>query len=85
MTARGLNFPLNIWIAQHSKEPGVTSILWGFFLDNMTADNLVPFTQSAIVKLTGFSKERISRTARDLEAVGAIRIERSDKGRPVII
>ena len=83
MTARGLNFPLNIWIAEHSRYPSVTSILWGFFLDNMTADNLVPFTQSAIVKLTGISKETISRAARDLEAVGAIRIERSDKGRPV--
>ena len=83
MTARGLNLPLNIWIAQHSKRPSVTAILWGFFLDNMTTDNLVPFTQSSIAKLIGFSKEYISCAARDLEAVGAIRIERSDKGRPV--
>ena len=83
MTARGLNFPMQIWIAQHSKIPSVTAILWGFFLDNMTADNLVPFTQSALVKITGFPKQHISQATRDLEAVGAIRIERSDKGRPV--
>ncbi|MBO7072791.1 MAG: hypothetical protein J6V89_04660 [Acetobacter sp.] len=82
MTARGLNLPLNIWIAEHSKRPGVTAILWGFFLDNMDTDNRVPFTQSMITKLIGFSKEYISCAARDLEAVGAIRIERI-KGRPV--
>ena len=56
MTARGLNLPLNIWIAEHSKRPGVTAILWGFFLDNMDTDNRVPFTQSMITKLIGFSK-----------------------------
>ena len=39
MTARGVNLPLNIWTAQHSKRPSVTAILWGFFLDNMTTDN----------------------------------------------
>ena len=83
MTARGLNLPMQLWMAQHSKRPSVTAFLWGFFLDNMTADNLVPFTQSAISKLIGFPKEHISQAARDLEAVGAIRIERSEKGRPV--
>ncbi|MBO7350333.1 MAG: hypothetical protein J6U18_01890 [Acetobacter sp.] len=81
MIARGLNFPMQTWIAQHSRFPSVTALLWGFFLDNMETDNFVPFTQKEIADITGFSKHDISHAARDLEEVGAIRIERFS-GRP---
>ena len=76
MIARGLNFPMQMWIAKHSRQPSVTALLWGFFLDNMETDNFVPFTQKEIADITGISQQEISRATRDLEEVGAICIKR---------
>ncbi|MBO6036177.1 MAG: hypothetical protein J6P38_03750 [Acetobacter sp.] len=76
MIARGLNFPMQMWIAKHSRQPSVTALLWGFFLDNMETDNFVPFVQKEIADIIGISQQEISRATRDLEEVGAICIKR---------